>query len=119
MARRAASFTSRVVAPTSNDPRARLGLVIPPLLALIYPFLLDGFHASAVAGRQGAAAAWVVAALFLVAAFAVSDQPPLRLTLEGFPRGREPDSIQVSDSRQGVLWVRQLRSPAMVTRRES
>ena len=59
------------MALTSSDLRGRLGLVIPPLLALIYPFLLDGFHTSAVAGMQGAVADWVVAALFLVAAFAV------------------------------------------------
>jgi hypothetical protein len=71
MAGEAASFTSRVVGPTSNNLRARLGLVVPPLLALIYPFLLDGFHASAAAGMQGDVADWVAAALFLVAAFAV------------------------------------------------
>ena len=71
MAGEAAPFTSRGVTSIFDDLGARLGLVVPPLLALIYPFLLDGFHASAVAGTQGDIAAWVVAALFLVAAFTV------------------------------------------------
>ena len=108
MARRAASFTSRVVAPTSNDPRARLGLVIPPLLALTYPFLLDGFHASAVAGLQGAAAAWAVAALFLVAAFAA----PI-IALLGFMRLAALDVPSSAQHRARTIALLAVTAPTM------
>jgi succinate dehydrogenase hydrophobic anchor subunit len=53
--------------------RLRGMLVLPPILALVYPFLLQGFHASvaAILLRVGGAVAWSAAAITLILAFAM------------------------------------------------
>src|SRR5262249_27558432 len=54
--------------------RSRALLLLPPILALAYPFLLQGFHASVSAILSGASgvAAWSAAAITLILAFVVS-----------------------------------------------
>jgi hypothetical protein len=58
--------------PTDRH-RLRGMLVLPPILALVYPFLLQGFHASvaAILLRVGGAVAWSAAAITLILAFAM------------------------------------------------
>jgi hypothetical protein len=53
--------------------RSRAMLVLPPMLALAYPFLLQGFHASVatILLRAGGAAAWSAAAITLIVAIAM------------------------------------------------
>jgi len=71
MAAETASFTATGAGSKAGALRARGALLIPPLLALVYPFLLDGFHAGAAAGAKGSFAAWWLAVAFLIAAIAV------------------------------------------------
>src|SRR5215468_2485077 len=67
----------RAIEVMHEDPRVdwrnwRALLLVPPILTLAYPFLLEGFHASvsAVLSGAGGVAAWSAAAITLILAFA-------------------------------------------------
>jgi hypothetical protein len=76
MTERAIGVMNAETTPGMDWLRMRAVLVLPPLLALAYPFLLEGFNASVFAilsggGGGGGFAAWPAAIVTLVLAFAV------------------------------------------------
>lgn len=78
-------MTDRAIGVMHEDRRVdwhswRALLLLPSILALTYPFLLEGFHASvsAILSGPGGVAAWSAAAIMLILAFAV---PILALTI--------------------------------------
>jgi hypothetical protein len=83
-------------------------LLIPPLLALIYPFLLDGFHWGAMVGARGSIAAWLVAIAFLIAAFAVP-----AIALIAVMRLAEADSVSPARTRARTVALLAVTAPTL------
>ncbi len=96
------------VAPKYERIKARLALLLPALLALVYPFLLAGFHACAAAGMGGDTGGWIAAALFLLAALAV----PI-VALLGFMAFAASGLRSVAQTRAGMVALLAVAAPTM------
>ncbi|HLI11236.1 MAG TPA: hypothetical protein VKY65_06510 [Alphaproteobacteria bacterium] len=87
--------------------RARLPTLAPPLAALVYPFLLQGFNASAttIAKSGGGAGTlpWIMAAVWLLLAFAV---PAIALLVAmSLAELRAPSAAQLRAKRMALAAV--------------
>jgi hypothetical protein len=69
------SITSHRSAERDTGAKAQIPMLVPPLAAILYPFVLKGFHASVARIAEGAASSfdlsWLSAAVWLGLAFAM------------------------------------------------
>jgi hypothetical protein len=82
-------------------------MLVAPLAALIYPFMLKGFNASVTmitsAGANGGALPWITAAISLLIAFAV---PTIALLMAmSFAKITAPTAAEVRAKRVALLAV--------------
>src|SRR5262245_66536118 len=91
--------------PTASMMRVQLSLLVAPLAALSYPYILTGFNASVttIAKSDVGALPWLTAAVSLLLAFAV---PTIALLAAMyFAEIRQPTLAQLRAKRMALLAV--------------